>query len=545
MQPKLVKRCLAALIMHACCQFAKFPLYHEEDQARVLYECNHVQIMALSQVGKAIFHTSRNHSVHAAAMVKHVLAQGQVRVRDLLLQFSAHEDTQDQDTSAAALEHRIIKLLHERYFVFAHPRDHIIAAEREREVRDKAKLDAKKNLSDAKLKQQIEEKVSAIMHRREREDNDKIDALYSTAVGLSSLDGSDHGPARKRVKMDNGSAATSLLDGDAIVRFNFDKLGVLARTRDLVSLCALCCGDETARIYGRLLDTLQLKTASCRQRGKLRVPITERHIARAIPDDMDLDDAWCTPPKSSRVAQNKRFEPHVAHTGYESDEIMSDEERSDESDMDEAGPEPSVHSKRILAILTGSHVPFVSQLTSTSYEIDFELLGEVLRERQVEALVSQQLGPTAVRLLRIIKEKRKVDEKQLYAIALLQHKDIRQALTSLHQLGVLELQEVPKRLDRQPSLTLFFWFHKPEKAAMTLASELCLAMARIHQRLEALLKDKSRLLAKSKRTDVRHREAELMSPAELRDLKGVYAMQERLLCQCARAYQAYQSLVQY
>jgi DNA-directed RNA polymerase III subunit RPC3 len=468
-----------------------------------------------------------------------------VRVRDLLQQFVAHGESDNYDASPAALEHRIIHLLYERFFVFAKPTDAIIPAEHHRELRATIKAEAKKSLSEAKLKLHIEERVAAEVGKQQRAEDEKLHALHRAVADLTSLGGGADGPPRKKVKTESGALATTLLDGDAFVRFNYSKLGVISRTNDLVKLCTVCYGEEVGQVYGKMLATLQLTTSSCTQNTKRCRVITEKDVARAVPADLFLDDAWCSPPPSTRKVRKQRTQAPVIHNGDNSDEIMSDEERSEDSEVGQDTRGPSIHSKRILALLANSHIPFVSKTGPEAYVLDFDILGQVLRERQIEALVMQQLGPTALRLLRIVKEKRKIDEKQLYAMALLQHKDIRQALTNLHQLGVLELQEVPKRLDRQPSLTLYFWFHKQDKAAMTLASQMCQAMARIHQRLEAMLKEKSRLLAKSKRTDVRNREAELMSPAELRDLRGVYAMQDRLLCQCARAYHAYRSLIQY
>lgn len=179
------------------------------------------------------------------------------------------------------------------------------------------------------------------------------------------------------------------------------------------------------------------------------------------------------------------------------------------------------------------------------WHVDYEALSNTLRQFEIEAIVQQKFGDLAPRLLRIVKDKVKIDEKQLSTIALLKQKDIRHVLTSMHKAGALDLQEVPKRLDRQPSMTFFLWCHNPGRAIGSLSQDLCKAICRIYQRLHHELEARKRLLDKAQRTDVRNKEAEYLSRDELQALRQIRLVEERLLAQSARLAESYSILMHY
>jgi DNA-directed RNA polymerase III subunit RPC3 len=157
-----------------------------------------------------------------------------------------------------------------------------------------------------------------------------------------------------------------------------------------------------------------------------------------------------------------------------------------------------------------------------------------LKRVTYDDIISRKCGVVAARLLRIIREKGKVDEKMLSEQALLQPKGMRKMLAELQTIGALDLQEVPRGNDRAAVRSFYFWFHRPDYAYSLLLLDMYKSMTRLYQRLLFERRQHSILLAKCGREDVKGRENELLSEQELRDLQKVRHREQVLLIQIFR-----------
>lgn len=112
-------------------------------------------------------------------------------------------------------------------------------------------------------------------------------------------------------------------------------------------------------------------------------------------------------------------------------------------------------------------------------------------------------------------------------MALVQVAECRRQLLALHTHGWVELQEIPKSLDRTPSRTLFAWF---------VDLRLCLArtklycyktLANLHQRARSEDTAESALLLKQQRLDVQMN-PQLLTESDRQASKQLEAKQEKL-----------------
>ena len=164
---------------------------------------------------------------------------------------------------------------------------------------------------------------------------------------------------------------------------------------------------------------------------------------------------------------------------------------------------------------------------SMSYwHINFQHLSSLLRNQQIFSIIADNFNGIALRLVRVLMEKGKLEEKALQEIALVSAKDLRHTLAQLKAAGFLELQEVPREAQRQPSRTIYLWFYDSDRVRRKVLEDTYKAMARTLQRLKVERKKRQGVLEKAERSDVKGHEAEFLSPGELKILEQWRELEE-------------------
>lgn len=235
------------------------------------------------------------------------------------------------------------------------------------------------------------------------------------------------------------------------------------------------------------------------------------------------------------------------------DDEEEDEWSHDDNDAN-ADPEASRKKKRMsmikqhLELLAEDSFKFLrleSNRGMGEWSVDYKELGKLMKQIEVEKVVEERFGGMGTRLLRIIKEKGRVDEKQvcvsapssvgllitcvqIATIALLKQKEIRATLSGLHEAGHLALQEVPKTATPQVSRMFFLWFYDADRAAAALIADIYKAMSRCLQRTDTEREKRKSLLEKSERTDVQANMDEYLTKGEKRELDIWIAREEKL-----------------
>ena len=225
-------------------------------------------------------------------------------------------------------------------------------------------------------------------------------------------------------------------------------------------------------------------------------------------------------------------------------EVDSDPEAPDHNAAYGSKGPPTVKS-RLFAIrqhllLLASHPPgFLHRVPATPYQperwaVAFGPLTKHLLSLSLTQIITARFGPLAARLARILGEKGKLDEKTLTALGLINQKTMRALLAAMHRAGHVELQEIPRDTQRQPSRTMYLWYFDTERCKAKLLEETYKSMSRALQRVKEEKEDMRGLLEKAARTDVIGREEELLSGAERRALEVWRGAEERLLGEVGR-----------
>jgi len=202
----------------------------------------------------------------------------------------------------------------------------------------------------------------------------------------------------------------------------------------------------------------------------------------------------------------------------------------------EAAPTVTISDiKKYLLILAQSPHKFVVQdPDSFCWTVDFQELSAQLRRDEALRLARSRLNGVALRLVRVLIDKGKLDEKSLQEMSLLSAKDLRQCLGKLKMNGFLGLQEVPREPQRQPLRTMYLWFYDSDRVRKMLLEDLYKAMSRLLQRLKVERDKVGPLLEKAERIDVRINEKKFLAGGEVRVLDEWRRKEEWLLGEVER-----------
>lgn len=367
-----------------------------------------------------------------------------------------------------------------------------------------------------------------------------------------------------------------------MVRINHDKFSVVTRNQRLVELAAKCIGTVTSKVYAEVLRQLEPDVLQCKEfipsyedpdeRDTNSLPHVSVHdLAALLRDSADFDNAIGQPdpdkidltiidhPKKLRRKESADLDiaNKVAATESLSSDENEDDRDSDNSDITSesdslpsslsvtSASKPSTASpssrnrdhistirQHLLLLCEHPHC-FMHRLPRTSsipekWAVDFPALSKTLLDLTLAETLAARFGPFATRIANILAAKGKLDEKMLTALGLLNQKTMRSLVTAMHQSGYLQLQEIPRDANRQPSRTLFLWSWDADRARARLLEECYATMERLIRRARVERERVRETVDKATRTDVVGREEEFLAEGERAALGGWRAREERI-----------------
>lgn len=312
-----------------------------------------------------------------------------------------------------------------------------------------------------------------------------------------------------------------------IVRVNYQKLDVVLRNRRLVELAMQETSPVTANVYETLLRLIEYRTQSCREtveipregeEGEITPwPVTLQRLTNEIDPGLDLAGS-IGPPTDPVLDSKKKKKNNSLTNGAISDDY------DDHDDVDNSPPQTTrAHDVdqhlNLLALPPFSLCTRRSQGSVPAWYIEYRRLARELRHLEVERIVGIRFGRIALRLIRILLARGKLDEKRLQEISLLSQKDLRQILAQMQEHGIVDLQEIPRDAQRLPSRTVFLWFYDPDRVGRNLLHDTYKAMSRCLQRLRYERNRIKDFLDKTERIDVKENEEKYLTQAELDTLR--------------------------
>ncbi|KAJ6097947.1 hypothetical protein N7499_002321 [Penicillium canescens] len=311
---------------------------------------------------------------------------------------------------------------------------------------------------------------------------------------------------------DEDGIDSSPMDSNLIVRVNYEKLDVALRNAQFLELARQCAPPASLEIYDCLLRRIEYQTPRCRETYEIprEGEEGEQYSApiqlSAIVDDVDpqLDLAGCIGPMNPTSASNRRKRP------------LDDETNG-------------------LPLTTPFNLTTKHNIGGLdTWRIAFRGLARKLRHLELERMIESRYGDVALRVIRVLHAKGRLDEKRLQEISLLPFKDLRQTLASMQTGGFVDLQEVPRDAQRQPSKTIYLWYYDPDRVCSSILEDTYKAMSRCLQRIKFERERERDFLEKTERTDVKGHEEEFLSEAELEHLRNWKAKEALLLAEVSR-----------
>lgn len=175
------------------------------------------------------------------------------------------------------------------------------------------------------------------------------------------------------------------------------------------------------------------------------------------------------------------------------------------------------------------------------YVINLKAASKIMKKNLIQTVISSRFGSPYVRIMNMLLDKGKLEEKMISKFSMMPVKDVREKLTTLCTFGVLNLQEVPKSQDRTPSRTFYLWEVILTRAADALVDRLYHTMGNLRQRRFVEKAKRAVLLSKCERTDVQANDS-LLNAAEKKELDTLGGILEMLEVQELRIAQMVMTL---
>ncbi|KAJ9149374.1 DNA-directed RNA polymerase III subunit RPC3 [Pleurostoma richardsiae] len=395
--------------------------------------------------------------------------------------------------------------------------------------------------------------------------------------------------AIKRRKVVNGDVANGThgsyndppLDPKTVLRINYEKCLVDLRNEQLAKAASEFVGETTAAIYDILLRLLGKKVARCV--GDLKIDgledddespdvlVTTMDLLDNLPTSVDVGSgigkvkASRTDRRSAEKVQERP--PHIKtfadEAEVEGDASSDEEEIEDESDgpgdSQSDGEKPNGHNspatkvngtkngrvkfqddvlpkqsrvdqmRQHLLLLCETKQRFLRHCGPDKWTVDFEPLISNLRESELDTVIEQTVGREGLRLVRILQQKGKMDEKTLPSIALMPKNDVQKKMLEMEMLGYVDMQEVPRDTNRTASRTMFLYWRDTQRCLDRLLDNTYKAMVRCLQRLDYHRQQEREVLEIVKRADVRGREQQVMEKRYYDKFVKVIEIQQKIL----------------
>ncbi|PWY86342.1 DNA-directed RNA polymerase III subunit rpc3 [Aspergillus sclerotioniger CBS 115572] len=368
---------------------------------------------------------------------------------------------------------------------------------------------------------------------KRRHVNGSTDSLNKRSRVDYAADDEDEEEEENEWSDDDMGGDTTPMELGMVVRVNYEKLDVALRNRRFLDLAELNSSPATTHVYECLLRRIEYQTKQCRDSAEIpregeegeqySVPIALSVLTEEVDPQLDLTGSIGPMEISQPVnRRGKRpLEDSVNGTDREGADAPSRTYEIDQHLSLLSQPPYNLTSKRVLSGLI-------------AWTVEFRHLARKLRHLELERMIEARYGDVALRVIRVLHAKGKLDEKRLQEISLLPFKDLRQVLASMQAGGFVDLQEVPRDAQRQPSRTIYLWFYDPDRIRNSILEDTYKAMSRCLQRLRFERNRLKEFLEKTERSDVKGNEERYLSQAELTLLDQWKAKEALLLGEVAR-----------
>lgn len=349
----------------------------------------------------------------------------------------------------------------------------------------------------------IEERIHAEYLRQ-------MDSTLSSHDVLNELASSglpDPAGRKSQVCLDRSVLLLVLIKDKILLCIDYSNSLFVLRNRALVSLATSMLSSQAALVLHALSRQIEIEATGMKTLAPDAPVSNERK--RIDIDQVEHDTA--------KGAGTVLLPLGHSRNGWSSSQIPNGHESSRVN-----GFHTHINVQDQLAILSETHFSFIEHdPNSRAWYVDKSGMDQFLRSKEMMRIIEDDQtkhGPS-LRILRMLSDKGKLDEKSLQEIGLLGAKDLRKCLGHLQASGLLELQEVPREPQRQPNRTIFLWFYDADRVQKVLLNRLYKSMCRLFQRLHIEREKLSALLSHLERADVARESLAAKQLEELSELR--------------------------
>ncbi|OZJ05024.1 hypothetical protein BZG36_02143 [Bifiguratus adelaidae] len=474
-----VREALVVMMQH---NLIKYSLSQEGQRMATYYEVDEYEICMRLRFGSFIYWAGEWFGPDERFIIEFILLYGRA-TPEMIYDYVINKGKQGKVTKAAAKKHSerrkqveqtLLRLVNMRFVVGTRPTDAYSKIQKrlEAEYREEAKLNMPATATDkTKIKTVIEEE-------------EERDMASSENYGLKrkATDDIDSAPLKRHAGAD--AFDNIEIDPAATFRVNYDRFNMRFRAATIEELVSERINRPAAVVMKRFLELTDHKVKETKDpQSSVATSIT---ISQAIRPDADL---------ASGIAL-----------------------RRDDMD-DEEGPSKQQLTQMFLEIMTKDQIGFVAKKDDRGhgeYVIQFAKIRDELKKRVFFEVLQEQFGSLSVRLVRILMEKGKLDEKMIQKIAMIPQKDTREKLFLLEKAGFVHFQEVPKTADRAPSRTYYLFWVDLDTSYLALTNYIYKSMTNVRQRKQHERHLRQQIIEKTERKDVQ----------ENQELLGAYNQKE-------------------
>uniref|UniRef100_M4BZK8 DNA-directed RNA polymerase III subunit RPC3 n=1 Tax=Hyaloperonospora arabidopsidis (strain Emoy2) TaxID=559515 RepID=M4BZK8_HYAAE len=131
------------------------------------------------------------------------------------------------------------------------------------------------------------------------------------------------------------------------------------------------------------------------------------------------------------------------------------------------------------------------------YVVHMQKIVEFLQHATTHAYIQEKYGVASARIVRLLLEKRQLEQKTIGELALLPSNDARHRLYELYTDKLLILQEISKRADHNPAFTFYCWSVDVPKMQARIADRVQDSLCRLRRRRKFEAEENKELIARS------------------------------------------------
>ncbi|KAJ2612763.1 RNA polymerase III subunit C82 [Coemansia sp. RSA 1365] len=508
--PLSVRQALAVLIQHSLVTHAQSK---EGPRMATYYSISLHRILRLQRVGLYLALVEERMGKEGLAVFRTIMLNGCMAISSVreVLGFKQLSEAAKQKFNTA-----VARLVRERFISAATPKDSITKADRimQEEAREIEKLDMPPTAKElVKIRQKISEREEEEyqtgevvgMKRQARDDgNDDFGGASKVLIGP---DGQPITLEAFYGNQQQRTAEAEAVDEKQCFRVYYGRLDVFLRNKQIANYFSDKYNDAAGALMKTLLRLSEPSTKTCRD--KISGKMTANHIIQNIPQDAQLED--------------------MVETGGD----MFFQKLTDADDGSSSNAQRVNRGKAAFALLDilrrdSSGIVFKSdERGAGEFRINFERAAVTLRDQCLDTLILEKFGSLEARIVRVLRDKQKLDEKTIATTAMMPAVQCRERLHELSLAGFVDTVEIPRTADRNPSRMFYLWYLNPPKQVSAALRGIFQGISNIIQRSSKEANSRAALVAKSKREDV-VADQSLLADAEKKELKTLGGIRRNL-----------------